>query len=185
MNNILEKCWWDIGKQQETGLRYLETFRVVFRIFFSHDHSASRGQTLNTNLFSQTFQATPGFPAKSRTSCPKVCPNGPKIEKNQDLEIFKRDWKFQASHPPDPYFWGEFWRSILKFSIKIENFNRDWKFQARFNFFNLWALLVFSLGFEGALHAEDPHPTKEYPDQKVWVWAPFSCLQRCHPKKLV
>ena len=31
-------------------------------------------------------------------------PKGPKIEKIQDLEIFKRDWKFQAHCPPDPYF---------------------------------------------------------------------------------
>ena len=22
----------------------------------------------------------------------------------------------------------------------------------------------------------DPHPTRRYPDQKVWVWIPFSCL---------
>ena len=22
---------------------------------------------------------------------------------------------------------------------------------------------------------EDPHPTRKYPDQKVWVWVPFSC----------
>ena len=52
-------------------------------------------------------------------------PKGPKIEKFQDLEIFKRDWKFQASHPPNPYFCGEFRRSSLKFSIEIENFKRD------------------------------------------------------------
>ena len=26
------------------------------------------------------------------------------------------------------------------------------------------------------LHVEDPHPTGGYPDPKVWVWAPFSCL---------
>ena len=25
---------------------------------------------------------------------------------------------------------------------------------------------------------EDPHPTREYPDQKVWVWVPFSCLMK-------
>ena len=23
------------------------------------------------------------------------------------------------------------------------------------------------------LHVEDPHPTRKYPDQKVWVWVPF------------
>ena len=27
------------------------------------------------------------------------------------------------------------------------------------------------------LHAEDPHPRRRYPDQKVWVCAPFSCLE--------
>ena len=24
---------------------------------------------------------------------------------------------------------------------------------------------------------EDPHPTHRYPDQKVWVWIPFSSLK--------
>ena len=52
-------------------------------------------------------------------------PKGPKIEQIQDLEIFKREWKFQASRPLDPYFlWG-----ILQ--VEIEIFNRDWNFQAR------------------------------------------------------
>ena len=41
-------------------------------------------------------------------------PKGPKIEIFQDLEIFKQDWKIQASHPPNP-----FWRSGL------EIFKRD------------------------------------------------------------
>ena len=39
-------------------------------------------------------------------------------------------------------------------------------------------------GFEGRIglfgpppvHVEDPHPTRKYPDQKVWVWVPFSSL---------
>ena len=71
-------------------------------------------------------------------------PKGPKIEIIQDLENFKRDWKFQASHPPNPLFLcGEFWRSGLKISSEIENFKRDWKFQSRLNFFNLSALRVF------------------------------------------
>ena len=26
-------------------------------------------------------------------------------------------------------------------------------------------------------HVEDPHPTLAYPDQKVWVWVPFSSLR--------
>ena len=56
-------------------------------------------------------------------------PKGPKIEKIQDLEIFKRDWKFQASHPPNPYF---FWWGILE--VRIETFKRDWKFQVRLIF---------------------------------------------------
>ena len=45
-------------------------------------------------------------------------PKGPKIEKFQDLEFIKRDWKFQASHAPKPYFLWE----ILRV--------RDWKFQS-------------------------------------------------------
>ena len=61
-------------------------------------------------------------------------PKGPKIEKIQDLEIFKRDWKFQARRPPDPIFVGNSedrdWKfqSRLKISSGIENFNRDWFF---------------------------------------------------------
>ena len=55
----------------------------------------------------------------------KQDPKGPKIEKIQDLEIFERDWTFQASHPPNPYFLC----AILKVGIEI--FNRDWNFQAR------------------------------------------------------
>ena len=26
------------------------------------------------------------------------------------------------------------------------------------------------------LHVEDPHPTRKYPDRKVWVWVPLSSL---------
>ena len=61
-----------------------------------------------------------------RTFNPRTTfPKGPKIEKNQDLEIFKRDWKFQARHPPHPHFlWG-----ILE--VRIEIFKPDWNFQAR------------------------------------------------------
>ena len=71
-------------------------------------------------------------------------PEGPNLEKIQDRppglkfsseietnDIFKRDWKFQASHPPNPYFCGEFSRSRLKVSSEIEVFKRDWKFQAK------------------------------------------------------
>ena len=67
-------------------------------------------------------------------------PKGPNLEKVQDLEIFKRAWKFQASHPPNPFFCGEFWRSGLKISSEIEIFKRDWKFQAILKFFKIWAL---------------------------------------------
>ena len=28
------------------------------------------------------------------------------------------------------------------------------------------------------LHVEDPHPTRRYPDQKVWVWVPSSSLKK-------
>ena len=73
---------------------------------------------------------------------------GPKIENSRSpsgSEIFERDWKFQASHPPNPYFsWG-----FLK--IKIEHFKRerdwevserDWQFSSEIEFFYLWALRV-------------------------------------------
>ena len=54
-------------------------------------------------------------------------PKGPKIGKNSrspsGIEIFNWDWKFQASHPANPYFFcGEFWRSGLKISIEIDFF---------------------------------------------------------------
>ena len=35
---------------------------------------------------------------------------------------FKRDWKFQASHPPRPLFCGECWRSRLNNSSEIDFF---------------------------------------------------------------
>ena len=39
---------------------------------------------------------------------------------------------------------------------------------------------LVSLGVEGhaelPLHVKDPHPTRRYPDKKIWVWVPFSCL---------
>ena len=67
-------------------------------------------------------------------SPPKKTLRAQRLKKNQDPEIFKRDWTFQARRPPDPYFYGEFWRSGLKFSSEIENFKRDWKFQSRLIF---------------------------------------------------
>ena len=45
--------------------------------------------------------------------------------------IFKRDWHFQASHPPSPNFCGEISRSRLRIASEIEVFKRDWSFQAR------------------------------------------------------
>ena len=46
------------------------------------------------------------------------------------IEVFKRDWNFQAGHPPNlsQFSWG-----ILK--VKIGIFKRDWIIQARFDFF--------------------------------------------------
>ena len=35
------------------------------------------------------------------------------------------------------------------------------------------------------LHVEDPHPTRKYPDAKVWVWVPFSCLKWGGAKRIV
>ena len=59
-------------------------------------------------------------------------PKGPKIENDSrspsGIEKFKRDWKFQASHPPNPYFCGG-GGGIQE--VEIENFKRDWKFQSR------------------------------------------------------
>ena len=46
--------------------------------------------------------------------------------------IFKRDWNFQASHPPNPYLCGnsEFrdwhFQARLKFWSETEHFKRDW-----------------------------------------------------------
>ena len=47
-----------------------------------------------------------GTPRREPLAC-QSAPKGPKIEKIQDLEIFKRDWNFQARHPPDPYVFQE------------------------------------------------------------------------------
>ena len=57
------------------------------------------------------------------------------VQKSTTLEILKRAWNFQASHPPNPYFlWGilevriEKIQERLKFSSEIENFKRSWNF---------------------------------------------------------
>ena len=62
---------------------------------------------------------------KDRFVGPKIAnpnPKGPKIEKIQELEIFKRDRKFEffkrAAHQTPILLWG-----IL--NVKIEIFNRD------------------------------------------------------------
>ena len=73
---------------------------------------------------------------KSESGRPTPTLRAQRLKKNQDLEIFKRDWKFQASRPPNPYFlWGilnlrdwNFQAYRMKFSSEIENFNRDWFF---------------------------------------------------------
>ena len=76
-------------------------------------------------------------------------PEGPKIEKIQDfapglklssdqsrIEIFNRDWKFQASHTARPLFVGIYqgrdwnFQSRLKISIEIENFKPGLKFSS-------------------------------------------------------
>ena len=53
------------------------------------------------------------------------------------IEIAKRDWKFQASHPQRPYFlWGDSegqdWKcqAKLKFPCEIENFSRSFLIRA-------------------------------------------------------
>ena len=64
-------------------------------------------------------------------------PEGPNLETFQDLstrlkfsskietnDIFKRDCKFQVSHPQNPNFCGEFSRSRLNISSEIEVFTR-------------------------------------------------------------
>ena len=73
-------------------------------------------------------------------------PEGPNLEIIQDLStrlklsseietnrIFKRAWKFQASHPPNPYLCGKFSQG------------RDWKFQARLKF----SREIFACNFQG------------------------------------
>ena len=79
-------------------------------------------------------------------------PKGPKIEKIQDLEIFKRAWNFQASHPPNPNFLWGILESGLKISSEIEIFRRDWKFQAILKLFKIWALREIDI-FPGAGNA--------------------------------
>ena len=75
-------------------------------------------------------------------------PEGPKDQKNSRfrarLKIFEREWNFRASHPPQPYFCGEFETSRLKPSSEIRNFDRDWKLRARLNFFDCWLREPFS-----------------------------------------
>ena len=79
-------------------------------------------------------------------------PEGPKIEKIQDfapglklssdqsqIEIFNRDWNFQARLKIRLLFWG-----IIK--VGIENFKRDWNFQARLKFSILdWNFQAYGL----------------------------------------
>ena len=79
-------------------------------------------------------------------------PEGPKIEKFQDfapglklssdqsrIEIFNRDWKFQASHTARPLFVG-----IIKVGIEI--FRRDWTFQSRLKISSLdWNFQAYGL----------------------------------------
>ena len=53
-------------------------------------------------------------------------PEGPKIEKNQDLEIFQARLKISSERPTKPLFCGgELWRSGLIFLSEIVIFKRD------------------------------------------------------------
>ena len=87
-----------------------------------------------------------------------LCPQGPLPVKSENSIfivalpslIFKRDWKFQASYPPRPYFlgWGILKVEIdissrLKFSSEIEHFKPDRTFQARVDFFSRFEPLGF------------------------------------------
>ena len=69
-----------------------------------------------------------------------------KLGKFWNVDLFWAHWlrlwpKFQASHPPNPFFLWE----ILEVEIVI--FKRDWKYQARLVFFKIWALRVFVPSF--------------------------------------
>ena len=37
-----------------------------------------------------------------------------------EIELFKRDRKFEANRPPNPYFCGEFWRSRWNFQARLK-----------------------------------------------------------------
>ena len=60
---------------------------------------------------------SPRWPVCSDVAIARFDPKDPKIVKNRDLEIFKRDCTSQASHPPNPYFGG--------------NSGQDWNFLGR------------------------------------------------------
>ena len=99
-------------------------------------------------------------------------PEGPNLEKIQDRppglkfsseietnDIFKRDWKFQASHPPNRYFlWG-----ILEV--------QDWKFQARLKF----SLEIFKRSSEIGFFQDSGPLGLELPET---VFGPFPNLAR-------
>ena len=63
-----------------------------------------------------------------------------KFEISSEIENFERERHFRASHPPRPYFCGEFDTSRLIFSSEIKNFDRDSNFRWGLNFFGRWAL---------------------------------------------
>ena len=37
-----------------------------------------------------------------------------------------------------------------------------------------WVSRTYRIFWPSPLHAADPHPTRRYPAQKVWVWVPFA-----------
>ena len=85
------------------------------------------------NLLWRSLFSTPGSCGKCDRRSTQRAQRSRKFEISSEIEIFEWDWKFRASHPPRPYFCGEFETSRLKFSsgikkFDIENFERDWIF---------------------------------------------------------
>ena len=141
---------------------------------------ASRLQKLNTNIF-PTFRAPRGYPCKM--------PGYP-----AGKSVF-----------PERFFWGThrtFWPLLLhtedphptrryphpKFGFVLLSLvwvSQQFRIRAIWVLLNQWFARMFVSGLWGThwtfwpppLHADDPHPTGSYPDPKVWVCAPFSCLR--------
>ena len=109
---------------QNKGSTFWGKLRCIFREKFRSTKKICRVKFVLQTCRDREYQSQ-GFRSQG-------FPKGPKIENFQDLEIFKRDGKFQAHCPPDAYFlWGILegrdsnFQSRLKFPSGIENFNRD------------------------------------------------------------